>query len=301
MLLQRIITASILAALIALAVFQLSIEIFSLVLGLITLLAAWEWSYLVGLNSVVKRGLFLLMFTLPMLGIHFWTQFLELLALSFDWTEVRSYSEALEWLVIPPVLFWLMMMLIIRKTPAGIVKMEIKTRYKLFIGWFILLATWMFLSRLRAFYGTEMTMYLLLLIWTADVAAYFAGKKWGTVKLSPEISPGKTIQGMYAALAASIVCAIGLNIFLKIAYGAEITYGVSQYETAFDFVLLSALTVLISIYGDLFFSVVKRQRGVKDSGSLLPGHGGVLDRVDSIVAAAPFFYAGVFLIRRAVE
>ncbi len=301
MLLQRIITASILAALIALAVFQLSIEIFSLVLGLITLLAAWEWSYLVGLNSVVKRGLFLLMFTLPMLGIHFWTQFLELLALSFDWTEVRSYSEALEWLVIPPVLFWLMMMLIIRKTPAGIVKMEIKTRYKLFIGWFILLATWMFLSRLRAFYGTEMTMYLLLLIWTADVAAYFAGKKWGTVKLSPEISPGKTIQGMYAALAASIVCAIGLNIFLKIAYGAEITYGVSQYETAFDFVLLSALTVLISIYGDLFFSVVKRQRGVKDSGSLLPGHGGVLDRIDSIVAAAPFFYAGVFLIRRAVE
>ncbi|MDP2901731.1 MAG: phosphatidate cytidylyltransferase [Methylovulum sp.] len=301
MLLQRIITASILASLIALAVFQLSIEYFSLVLGLITLLAAWEWSYLAGIDSLLKRGLFLLLFVLPMLGIHFWTQFLELIALSFDWTEVRSYSEALEWLVIAPVLFWLMMMLIIRKTPAGIVKMEVKPRYKLFIGWFVLFATWMFLSRLRAFYGIEMTMYLLLLIWTADVSAYFVGTKWGTVKLSPEISPGKTVQGMYAALAASVVCAIGLNIFLKVAYGAEVTYGVSQYETAFDFVLLSALTVLISIYGDLFFSVVKRQRGVKDSGSLLPGHGGILDRIDSIVAAAPFFYAGVFLIRRAVE
>ena len=68
-----------------------------------------------------------------------------------------------------------------------------------------------------------------------------------------------------------------------------------------DFVLLSALTVLISIYGDLFFSVVKRQGGFKDSGSILPGHGGILDRIDSIVAAAPFFYAGVFLIYRSVS
>jgi len=301
MLLQRIITASILASLIALAVFQLSIESFSLVLGLIALLAAWEWSNLAGIDSLFKRGLFLLALILPMLGIHFWTQILELIALSFDWTDVRTYSGALEWLVIAPVLFWILVMILIRKTPAGILHMNIKPAYKLLIGWFVLLAAWMFLSRLKAFYGAEMMMYFLLLIWTADVAAYFAGKKWGTVKLSPEISPGKTVQGMYGALAAGVVCAVGLNIFLKVTYGAEITYGVLQYETAFDFILLSVLTVLISIYGDLFFSLAKRQRGVKDSGSLLPGHGGILDRIDSIVAAAPFFYAGVLLIYRAVE
>jgi len=290
MLLQRIITASILASLIALAVFQLSIEYFSLVLGLITLLAAWEWSRLAGIDSLVKRGLFLLLFILPMLGIHFWTQLLELIALGFDWTDVRTYSGALEWLVIAPVLFWILMMLLIRKTPTGILQMEVGTRYKLFIGWFVLLATWMFLSRLRALYGSEMTMYLLLLIWTADVSAYFIGKRFGTVKLSPEISPGKTVQGMYGALIAGVLCAAILSLIYQF-----------PFMIASDFVLLSALTVLISIYGDLFFSVVKRQRGVKDSGSLLPGHGGILDRIDSIVAATPFFYAGVFLIYRGVS
>ncbi len=290
MLLQRIITASILAALIALAVYQLAIEYFSLVLGLITLLAAWEWSNLISLNSTLKRVLFLLSLTLPMLGIHFWTLLLELIASSFDWTDVRTYSGALEWLVVPPVLFWILVMLIIRKNPSGALAIKMKTRYQLVMGWFVLLATWMFLSRLRAFYGTDMTMYFLLLIWTADVAAYFIGKKFGTVKLSPEISPGKTVQGMYGAVAAGMVCAIILSVLFQL-----------PIMIASDFVLLSALTVLISVYGDLFFSLIKRQRGVKDSGSLLPGHGGILDRIDSLIAACPFFYAGVYLIYRGVS
>lgn len=187
-------------------------------------------------------------------------------------------------------MFWLLMMIMIRNAPGGVLALQLKPRYKVFIGWFVLLATWMFLSRLRSFYGSEMTMYFLLLIWGADVAAYFVGKKYGTVKLSPEISPGKTVQGMYGALAAGALC----GVILCLIYLFPIMISA-------DFVLLSALTVLISIYGDLFFSVVKRQRGVKDSGSILPGHGGILDRIDSIIAAAPFFYAGVFLIYRSVS
>ncbi|MFI3157632.1 MAG: phosphatidate cytidylyltransferase [Methylococcaceae bacterium] len=285
MLLQRIITALILAPLIVLAVFQLPSEYFSLLIGLITLLAAWEWTNLVGINSLLKRGLFLLILILPMLWLHFWTQFLEVMAQILDWPDIRDYSGALEWLVVPPVLFWILTMILIRNLPAGVLKLEMKTCYKALIGWLVLFATWLFLSRLRAFYGSELTLYFLILIWAADITAYFAGKKFGKTKLSPEISPGKTVQGMYGALIAGLVCAGVLSLI----YGFP-------WMVASDFAMLSILTVLLSIYGDLFFSVVKRQRGVKDTGSILPGHGGILDRIDSLIAAIPFFYAGIILI-----
>lgn len=290
MLLKRILTASVLAILIALAVFKLPMEYFSLVIGLITLLAAWEWSSLAGITSLFKRILFLLVLILPMLGIQFWTQILELIAQTVDWPDVRDYSGILEWLVIPPVLFWILVMILIRNTPTGVLNLTLKTRYKALLGWFILLSAWMFLSRLRAFYGTEMTMYFLILIWVADISAYFVGQKWGTTKLAPDISPGKTVAGMYGALISGLICAVVLSLI----------YGF-QLMIAADFVLLSVLTVLISIYGDLFFSVVKRQRGVKDSGSLLPGHGGVLDRIDSMIAAIPFFYGCIYFVYRLVS
>jgi phosphatidate cytidylyltransferase len=290
MLLKRIITASVLASLIALAVFKLPMEYFSLVIGLVTLLAAWEWSNLAGVTSLFKRVLFLLVLILPMLGIQFWTQILELVAQAVDWPDVRDYSGILEWLVIPPILFWILVMILIRNTPAGVLNLKLKTGYKVLIGWFVLLSAWMFLSRLRAFYGTEMTMYFLILIWVADISAYFAGKKWGITKLAPEISPGKTVAGMYGALVSGLVCAVVLSLI----------YGF-QLMIAADFVLLSVLTVLVSIYGDLFVSVVKRQRGVKDSGSILPGHGGVLDRVDSMIAAIPFFYGCIYFVYRLVS
>jgi phosphatidate cytidylyltransferase len=290
MLLKRIITASVFASLIALAVFKLPMEYFSLVIGLITLLAAWEWSNLAGVNSPLKRVLFLSALILPMLGVQFWTQILELIAQNVDWPDVRDYSGILEWLVIPPVLFWVLVMILIRNTPTGVLNLQMKTRYKVLIGWFILFSAWMFLSRLRAFYGTEMTMYFLILIWTADISAYFVGKKWGTTKLAPEISPGKTVVGMYGALISSLVCAVVLSLI----------YGFNLMITS-DFILLSVMTVLVSIYGDLFVSVAKRQRGVKDSGSLLPGHGGVLDRIDSLIAAIPLFYACIYFVYRLVS
>ncbi len=316
MLLQRVITAAILVPLVILAVFQLSGDYFSLTFGLVILIAAWEWSYLIGIDKPSKRYLFLAGLIVAMLWIQFWTQFLEGLqyvietgqqdlyqhAKKVGWTsistfmeylnvpDVRIYSGALEWLVVPPVIFWVLIMAVIKHTPTGVLKLELTPEQRVWLGWFVLLAAWMFLVRLRVLYGPEMTMYFLILIWVADISAYFVGKMLGKTQLAPEISPGKTMAGFYGALASALIC----GAVLSLIYGFPLI-------NASDIILLSILTVLISIYGDLFFSVIKRKSGVKESGSILPGHGGILDRIDSMIAATPFFYAGIFLIYRVIE
>ncbi len=289
MLLQRILTALVLAAVAISAIFLLPILYFYLFIAVIVLIAAWEWTNLVEINKVSGKLGFLLLLIVPMLGVTFWTQLLELTSQVFEWPEVKEYSGALEWLVIGPVVFWVMMMVLIRKVPEGLLAIELKTRFKVFIGWFVLLSAWMFLTKLRAYYGADAVMYFLALIWIADIAAYFTGKKFGKDKLAPAISPGKTVQGMYGAIISAMLCAVVLALY----YGYPMMI-------ATDFGMLSILTVLVSIYGDLFFSLMKRKSGVKDSGSILPGHGGVLDRIDSVIAAAPFYYAGVILIGRSV-
>ncbi|WP_031432735.1 phosphatidate cytidylyltransferase [Methylomarinum vadi] len=289
MLFPRIITALILLAVAVAAIFLLPSNYFSLFIAVIVLLAAWEWTSLIGMEKILSKLLFLLALILPMFVIFSWTMILEVMAEVMEWPGIKEYSGVLEWLVIGPVVLWLLLMILIRKVPDQLLKLNLKVKYKGLIGWFVLLSAWMFLSRLRAFYGTEMVMYFLILIWVADIAAYFTGKKFGKEKLAEQISPGKTVQGMYGALAAGFLCAVALGLYYQF-----------HILIATDFVFLSVLTVLVSIYGDLFFSLVKRQKGVKDSGFLLPGHGGVLDRVDSVIAAAPFFYAGILLIGRSV-
>ena len=289
MLLQRILTAIVLASVAISAIFLLPTLYFYFFIAVIVLIAAWEWTNLIQINKTSAKIGFLILLIIPMLGVTFWTQLLELTSQVFEAPEVKEYSGALEWLVIGPIIFWVMMMILIRSVPESLLALELKNRFKVFIGWFVLLSAWMFLTKLRAYYGAGAVLYFLILIWVADIAAYFTGKKWGVDKLAPVISPGKTIQGMYGALISAMICSLILALYYD--YPMMI---------ATDFGLLSILSVLISIYGDLFFSLVKRKSGVKDSGSILPGHGGVLDRIDSVIAAAPFYYAGVILIGRSV-
>ncbi len=289
MLLTRTFTGLILFAVMMTALFTLSSNFFAGLIGLIVLVAAWEWSSLADMQKIRTRVFFLMLLLLPALIIQFWPQFLELMAFVFQWQKIKEFSGALEWLVVLPTLFWIITMFLIRKVPDQLISVNLKKRYKALFGWFVLFFAWMFLTRLRTLYGTEMILYFLLLIWSADIAAYFVGRKFGKIKLAEQISPGKTIEGMYGALIMALICGVILGLY----YGFPLMI-------ATDFILLSILTVLVSIYGDLFISLFKRQKGVKDSGVILPGHGGVLDRIDSMIAAAPFFYAGVLLIGRSV-
>lgn len=286
MLLKRILTAIVLATVAISAIFLLPTLYFYLFIGIIVLIAAWEWMDLSNIGKLRNKLLFLLTLIVPMLGVVFWTQILEMVSLLLEWPGVKDYSGLLDWFVVAPALFWVTIMMLIRKAPEEMIELKLKKRSQALLGWFVLFSAWMFLTKLRAFYGSGAVLYFLALIWIADISAFFAGKKFGKEPLAPLISPGKTVQGMYGAMFSAVICAVALALY----------YGYS-FLSATDIGLLSILTVLISIYGDLFFSLIKRRSGVKDSGSILPGHGGVLDRIDSVIAAAPFYFAGIhFLI-----
>jgi phosphatidate cytidylyltransferase len=153
-------------------------------------------------------------------------------------------------------------------------------------GVVVLVAPWVALMGLRDDFGPAYVLFLLLLIWVADTGAYFAGRRWGRRKLAPTISPGKTWEGVFGAGMATLAFAL---------VGAAVLEEGARWP---GFVAVCMVTVGFSIVGDLFESMMKRQRGVKDSGSLLPGHGGVLDRFDSLTAAAPAFLLGLYGMRQ---
>ena len=138
---------------------------------------------------------------------------------------------------------------------------------------------------LQEVYGGGMLLYMLSLVWIADIGAYFSGRKFGKHKLAPTISPGKTWEGLAGGLLANLVWIFSI-------YQLSSGWGIGLPQ----FLLISLATSLISVVGDLFESILKREAGVKDSGKLLPGHGGMLDRIDSVIAAAPVFAAGIFIV-----
>jgi phosphatidate cytidylyltransferase len=158
------------------------------------------------------------------------------------------------------------------------------------VGIVVLVPTWWALVALHELSpsGRYYLLFLLALVWAADSAAYFAGRLWGTNKLAPSISPGKTWEGVWGALIAGLL----LGILGVIVFGVQGSRWVA-------FVVLCTATVAFSILGDLAESAFKRQSGLKDSGYLLPGHGGILDRVDSLTAAAPVFMLGLWSLELA--
>lgn len=150
------------------------------------------------------------------------------------------------------------------------------------VGWLVLIAAWVAVVELRA-RSPWLALAAMAIVWIADIAAYFTGRAFGRRKLAPSISPGKTWEGVYGALVAVVVYAAAL---LPLASRAGYAREVSPLAAG-AWLLLALVLAALSVIGDLFESLQKRHAGVKDSGTLLPGHGGVLDRIDALLAALP--------------
>jgi len=270
MLRQRIITALILAPSAISAILFLPSTVLSIVISLILGIAAFEWSRLSGFSNRLAQGGYIALTLLIFVLIYPW------LASSIG-VATLLLSVFIGWLLITIRLFFL----------AEIPRLDEAAPLQAMLGLLILSTTWgsLILIHASSERGPMLVIFLMLLIWGADSVAYFAGKRWGRVKLIPVVSPGKSREGVMGALTGSLLIGLALAWYL----------GVSGSHFLLV-VMLALITSSISVVGDLFISYLKRQRGLKDTGAILPGHGGVLDRIDSMLSAAPVFLLGLMLL-----
>jgi len=275
----RLLTIAILLPLFVWSVLVLPERLFAALVAFVVLIAAWEWTTLMRLETLVHRVAYLALMLAVMMSCA-WLATIPamrqaILVAAVTWWSgslllIRAYESD------PRYLQWL-------AGNAGIGRFRAGWLLGI-LGIVVLVPAWLSLVILRSGTapGSAFVLLLLTLVWTADSAAYVVGKRWGKRKIAPHVSPGKTWAGIYGGIiAAAITAAIA---------GQWIGVG---WRTQVSLVLLGVVTVLFSVVGDLFESLVKRIAGVKDSGHLLPGHGGMLDRIDSMTAAAPLFALGL--------
>ncbi len=259
MLKQRIITALCMLPVALIGFFWLQGGWFALFIAAVIGVAAWEWARLAGLEAPRQR-------------FGYAAALLLLLWLLWLLPQLAGAVLALA------VLWWLLAIALVFSYPDS-ARLWQSQRMRLLIGLPILLPAWQGLVLLKQWpQGNNLILAVMLLVWTADIGAYFSGRRFGRRKLALQVSPGKSWEGVYGGLAACLL----------------LTLLVALYDDWSARSLLLALfgvtlVVLISVVGDLTESMFKRQAGVKDSSNLLPGHGGVLDRIDSLTAAVPMF------------
>ncbi len=228
------------------------------VLGLLWIAGVWEWANFVS-GPRIPPAIYTAVFVGLMLAA----------GTLFDARgAVLVASVALVWWVLASILLWAYPW----RIPAALVAAS---------GPLALLPAWFLLIYIHGSVpqGPELTLSLFIIVWAADVGAFFFGRRFGRVKLAPQISSGKTWEGVIGGLATAALAAALAGIGLGVAVGA--------------FVAIALAVTLVSVIGDLTVSMFKRNVGLKDSGRLLPGHGGVLDRIDSLAAAAPIFFIGL--------
>ena len=255
MLAQRIITALILVIVFLLANFLLPEPFFLLLVTLLALAGAWEWAGLGGLTRNLHKWMFTATVLILIIAMYF---------VKDSWGIGLIVFGALWWG------FKLVLMI------TG--KMSNNSEKILLSGLWVLMISWLSLALIHQ-QSPALLLAGLLLVWGADTFAYFAGKQFGKTKLAPTISPGKTIEGVIGGSVGVFIIALVLAYLLELETAKWIWW-----------LLAAILFSLISVVGDLYESWLKRNAGVKDSGTLLPGHGGVLDRIDGVVAVLPFYF-----------
>jgi phosphatidate cytidylyltransferase len=274
MLIPRIITAVALLAVLLPALFSVSPEPFAAVTLLLIVAASWEWGRLNQMGSLPALGVGLAV-GIGLAG-GWWGQ---ALAAAIDPSWERSL-----WLLVSTG--WVLGSAALVR--AGVnAWMPLARSFRLAVGWLLLAATWWAMARARTL-GINFLLSLMVLVWAADVAAYFGGRAWGKRKLAAAISPGKTWAGAWSGAGAVLV----LGIAWQRLDETGLVDGASIFMILADRHLLIALIgvlflVAMAVVGDLMESLVKRSAGVKDSSGLLPGHGGVLDRVDALLPVLP--------------
>ena len=255
MLRTRIITALVLLPLILAAIYWLPLAGFALVFWLIAAAAAWEWTALAGIGTLPARAGYLLV--LALLCAAVWI--------------LPALGHAV---LLAGALFWVGAVIVVLAYPGS--GRWLSRPVLMGAGWLVTLAAWSALVVIRSGAdGAHWVLWSMLLVWGADIGAYFAGRRFGRRKLAPQVSPGKTWEG-----------AVGGGLLALLVTGLMLW--VMGYW-AYWWLPVILLLAVVSVFGDLFESVLKRHAGVKDSGALLPGHGGALDRIDSLLAVLPLF------------
>ncbi len=255
---QRVITALVLAPLVIAGILWLPVGLLMPLVAAALLAGLWEWTRLIGMHNRLGRAATLL--------VH---------AGAMAWLARYGWPALFPWLALIGMAWWLVASLWLRQPAYGKAATPLHFSLKLVIGALLVIPTWCAFGLLHAD-GAVWALYGLLLVWAADTFAFFAGRRFGGAKLAPAISPGKTWAGFWGGLFGVLVLALAMAPVL----------GVSLDKLP-HLIIASLVAGLASVLGDLFESIIKRQAGAKDSGTLLPGHGGVLDRIDSLLAALP--------------
>ncbi|MEO0367577.1 MAG: phosphatidate cytidylyltransferase [Pseudomonadota bacterium] len=263
MLKQRIITAIVLVIIVLAALFAEDDIYWRLMISAVVLVSFWEWLRFCEIDNLASKIVSYILFVWLLYPLH-----------------LGAYGVPV--VVLAACVLWVALFLF---TLRDHFQFFHEPLVKLVIGIVLLnVIGWLVVEYKSIEHGILWLLAFLLTSIAADVGAYFVGRKYGKTALAPKVSPGKTVEGMLGGLALVLVVFAPIYFFLF------------DTRSALALLLVAMITAVVSVGGDLFESKMKRHVGLKDSSNILPGHGGILDRIDSMLAAAPFFAAGLILL-----